>query len=219
MLRLNVFMKLFGRLIHLRQLPLGRQLDISAVSIKQDCNLLQGLALGLQEEAVRDDTLHNKYHDVDDVELPARFLESDRVDVLIHEDSCLGSEHVRGHALSADRVRQDLNRVSDREGGERDTVKELEKEDEDQDGDGGGVLAGLGEEGRADGPDREGDQHADCRDAEEGAAADTFCEKGGCESDAEVPDAQDAIDQSLRRLVGYSDAVEDSGEVWMAEVS
>lgn len=93
--------------------------DVGAVTVEDDGNLFQSLALGLDEPTVGDGTLDDQNDHVDKVVLPASLLQADglryglamiifrsdeaaHIDILIDKDGAFGRKDVGRHALGAD---------------------------------------------------------------------------------------------------------------------
>lgn len=195
-----------------RTIPLSSfvKSNIGLLTIKDDRNLFQRLALRLEKPSVGNEALDRQDDNVDDIKAPAYVLESDGVDVLVHKHSSLGREHVGGHALCTDGERQDFDGVSDRQGRECDAVEDLVHKDESENGDAGGAGVRLCKTSGSDGPAHEDCEHADRGDSEQGSSADTFDKEGGREGKAEIPDVDKSVYESLGVLILDSHGVHDS---------
>ncbi len=86
-------------------------------------------------------------------------------------------------------------------------------EDEYNDHDAGGVRCTLVKDGRAGGPDHEGDGHADTGPDERCPATEPVDQECRGNSGAEVEDLKNAIDEGLGVWVGNPNGVEYESEV------
>ena len=94
----------------------------NVLAIEKRGGLLEREALRLDDEEVAEYELKREPRAVDDIVLPSDVLEGDRVDVLVEDEGERDREVEDVEALRAQRVRQDLNRIRDDEGTERDSV-------------------------------------------------------------------------------------------------
>jgi len=150
---------------------------------------------------------------VEDVVLPADLAQRNRIDVLVEEEGNVDREPDNRHALCADVVGQDLDRVADKQPRPRQVVECVVDIDHADDAVCRRLVPGDGVAGGADGPDDEGGEHAGCGDEEERATADFVDEETHCHCDDAVPDGEDAVDDVLGGGVGVAYLVEDDVEV------
>lgn len=88
-------------------------------------------------------------------------------------------------------------------------VCSVEQENECDDRVRGTLRAVLCEDGRADGLQREEDEHAHARGEEEETTTQTLAKEGSDECNKQVPNLKDAVDKELCGVVRDSDCVED----------
>jgi len=177
------------------------------------CNLLERGVLGLDVEEVDDGQLDSEPAAVDDVVLPLDGVEGDGVDVLVEEEGNVDHEEDDGHALGADVVGQDLDRVADQQAGPGQVVEDVVDEDH---GDDTLACARVALDLRGPGqrsPDDKGQEHAGGGDEEEGAASDAVDEETLADGDDHVDDLEDTVDDELGLGVGDADLLEDNVDV------
>lgn len=117
------------------------------------------------------------------------------------------------HSTRAQTVRQDLDRIGERQWRESDVVEAEEDEEHGDDGASYDFAAVVGVHGAQSGDDGECKEHADRTGEPERTTAVAFC--GGCADEGEdcVPDLETEVDESLGDGIRHADAFENRGEV------
>jgi hypothetical protein len=94
---------------------------------------LKSSVLGLRDEEVEDDGLHDTPNAEDDVGLPSNVLQSDRNTKLHDKHGSVGEEGAEGHALGSHLVAENLNGVESLKGSPANGVEDLEEVDPGED--------------------------------------------------------------------------------------
>lgn len=127
-------------------------------------------------------------YSVDDVELPvalAKGLEGNGVGVVVQTQGSLDADVENHETLGAQLVGQDLDGVADEEARPGQRVHDVEDPDEDDHGVAGTLHLVLLVEGRSQGPEDEGDEHATGGEEEGSATAELIDKHGHGDGDDE----------------------------------
>jgi len=146
------------------------------LTVEEGGCLLECAVLSLHNEEVTEEELKCDPNDINDIILPPNMRQSDRINVLIKDQTERDRKVEYVETFGTDSVGQDLNGVGDDERRESNVVESVEEEDECDDGVAGCFVVVEGELGGADCLEEEHDHHAGGWDEEERSPSSAFDE-------------------------------------------
>ncbi|KAI6755500.1 hypothetical protein HG531_004606 [Fusarium graminearum] len=152
--------------------------NIRSISVKDNSNFFQSFAFGLKEPAICDEAFHNQNRNVDNVVSPSNIFQANWVDVLVHKDSAFCCQYVNTHSFGTDRVWKNLDRVCNGKRRKGHAVEDFVDENEGHDGNTRRLGFCFCKTCRGNGPSGKDQEHTNCGNSEERAAADAIDEHG-----------------------------------------
>lgn len=189
------------------------ELSDSIFTVEEGSSLFERATLGLDEPEPDIDELEDEPDGVDEVVLPLEGSEGDGVGVLVEDDGTHDGEVHDRETLGTDEVGQDLDGVGDEKWCVGDGVETVKDEDECEQGTACRSTFGSVVRSRHGRDDCVGDKHTTGGDDEEGATTSPLDTHRSGDSDGEVVDGEDTIDEGLIIGAGDTDTVEHPGEV------